>query len=223
MTEAESWQQETEGRLLLWELWHHNLPDRKLRLLAIAFGRLALQTIPEYLVRESEDLVALAEAVADSEDSTQLALTHSLLDGLRTRADAALLWFPIAWALVTPPRADQHYSAWSHRREFFAWYIEQIEESNAWWDRNESISNLIREVVGNPYHSVTFSPECQTSAVLALAKQMYASRDFSAMPILADALQDAGCENDDILNHCRDANGVHVRGCWVVDLVLNKM
>jgi hypothetical protein len=42
------------------------------------------------------------------------------------------------------------------------------------------------------------------------------------MPILADALQDAGCDHDDILNHCRDANAMHVRGCWVVDLVLGK-
>jgi len=51
---------------------------------------------------------------------------------------------------------------------------------------------------------------------------MCESRDFSAMPILADALQDAGCDNDDILTLCRDAKGVHVRGCWVVDLVLGK-
>ena len=50
---------------------------------------------------------------------------------------------------------------------------------------------------------------------------MYDARDFSAMPILADALQDAGCDSDDILNHCR-SGGVHVRGCWVVDLVLGK-
>jgi hypothetical protein len=42
------------------------------------------------------------------------------------------------------------------------------------------------------------------------------------MPILADALQDAGCDNEDILNHCRDPKQVHVRGCWVVDLVLGK-
>ncbi|WP_439629070.1 hypothetical protein [Gemmata sp.] len=62
----------------------------------------------------------------------------------------------------------------------------------------------------------------RTSTAVALAQQMYDSRDFSTMPILADALQDAGCDNDDILNHCRDANGVHVRGCWVVDLVLGK-
>ena len=51
---------------------------------------------------------------------------------------------------------------------------------------------------------------------------MYESRDFSAMPILADALQDAGCVNDDVLNHCREAHAAHVRGCWVVDLVLGK-
>jgi hypothetical protein len=60
-----------------------------------------------------------------------------------------------------------------------------------------------------------------TETVLSLAKQMYDSRDFGAMPILADALQDAGCDNEDILDHCRGP-GPHVRGCWVVDLVLGK-
>jgi hypothetical protein len=50
---------------------------------------------------------------------------------------------------------------------------------------------------------------------------MYDSRDFSAMPILADALQDASCDNEDVLTHCR-GQGSHVRGCWVVDLCLGK-
>jgi hypothetical protein len=50
---------------------------------------------------------------------------------------------------------------------------------------------------------------------------MYDRRDFSAMPILADALQDAGCEDADILDHCR-GDRMHVRGCWVVDLVLGN-
>jgi hypothetical protein len=50
---------------------------------------------------------------------------------------------------------------------------------------------------------------------------MYESREFSAMPILADALQDAGCNDDAVLDHCR-GEGPHVRGCWVVDLVLDK-
>ncbi|MDY3557619.1 hypothetical protein R5W23_000146 [Gemmata sp. JC673] len=64
-------------------------------------------------------------------------------------------------------------------------------------------------------------PEWRTETVLALAREMYESRDFSAMPILADALQDAGCNNEDVLNHCRGP-GPHVRGCWVVDLLLGK-
>jgi hypothetical protein len=79
-----------------------------------------------------------------------------------------------------------------------------------------------RDIFGNPFRPVTFSPSWRTDTVLTLARQMYDSRDFSATPILADALQDAGCDNEDILNHCRDANATHVRGCWVVDLVLGK-
>jgi hypothetical protein len=51
---------------------------------------------------------------------------------------------------------------------------------------------------------------------------MYEARDFSAMPILADALQDAGCDSEEILAHCRDATQSHCRECWVVDLVLGK-
>ena len=80
---------------------------------------------------------------------------------------------------------------------------------------------ILRDIVGNPFRPVTFDPEWRTSTVTALAQQMYDSRDFTAMPILADALQDAGCENADILDHCRGP-GPHVRGCWVVDLVLGK-
>jgi hypothetical protein len=80
---------------------------------------------------------------------------------------------------------------------------------------------VFREVAG-PKPAVAFSPEWRTSTAVQLARQVYESRDFGAMPILADALQDAGCDSDDVLNHCRDANQVHVRGCWVVDLVLDK-
>ena len=81
---------------------------------------------------------------------------------------------------------------------------------------------IIRDIFGNPFRPTAFSLEWRTDSAVSLAKQMYDSREFGAMPILADALQDAGCDNDDILNHCRDANQVHVRGCWVVDLVLGK-
>jgi hypothetical protein len=91
-------------------------------------------------------------------------------------------------------------------------------------DREQSriaLHSLVRDIFGNPFRPVTFSPEWRTNTAVSLARQMYDSRDFSAMPILADALQDAGCDNDNILSHCR-GEGPHVRGCWVVDLVLGK-
>jgi hypothetical protein len=80
----------------------------------------------------------------------------------------------------------------------------------------------LRDIFGNPFRPTIFAPVWRTDTVLTLARQMYDSREFGALPILADALQDAGCDNDDILNHCRDANATHVRGCWVVDVVLGK-
>ena len=82
--------------------------------------------------------------------------------------------------------------------------------------------SLLRDIFGNPFHSVAFSPEWRTDTALTLAKQLYESREFSAMPILADALQDAGCNEPAILDHCRDTSLTHVRGCWVTDLVLGK-
>jgi hypothetical protein len=57
--------------------------------------------------------------------------------------------------------------------------------------------------------------------VLQLARAIYNDRAFDRMPEMADALHDAGCDNEEILGHCR-GRGPHVRGCWVVDLVLGK-
>jgi hypothetical protein len=78
-----------------------------------------------------------------------------------------------------------------------------------------------RPICGNPLRPVTFSPDWRTDTAVAIARQMDESQDFSAMPILADALQDAGCDCTDILDHCRGASP-HVRGCGVVDLLLSK-
>jgi hypothetical protein len=91
---------------------------------------------------------------------------------------------------------------------------------------------LLREVFGNPFamrrkrksdplRGNMFDPAWRTDTAVALARTMYDDNDFSAMPILADALQDAGCANDDLLAHCREP-GEHVRGCWVVDAVLGR-
>jgi hypothetical protein len=81
--------------------------------------------------------------------------------------------------------------------------------------------DLLRDVFGNPFRPVAFDPSWRTSTVVSLAQQMYDSRDFSAIPILADAFQDAGCDNAAVLDHCRSSSE-HVRGCWLVDLILGK-
>ncbi len=81
---------------------------------------------------------------------------------------------------------------------------------------------LFRCVFGNPLRPVAFAPAWLTSTVVTLARQMYESHDFGAMPILADALQDAGCDNEDVRCHCQDTETKHVRGCWVVDSILDK-
>lgn len=83
-------------------------------------------------------------------------------------------------------------------------------------------SALVREIFGNPFRPVMLSPDWCTDTVLTLARQMDETAEYSALPILADALQDAGCDNDDLLTHCRDKGQAHVRGCWAVDLVLGR-
>jgi len=80
---------------------------------------------------------------------------------------------------------------------------------------------LLREIVGNPFLPVPLDPAWLTSTVQNLAAAIYTDRAFDRLPILADALEDAGCTNADVLGHCRGP-GPHVLGCWVVDLLLGK-
>jgi hypothetical protein len=82
-------------------------------------------------------------------------------------------------------------------------------------------ADLVREVVGNPFRPIAFDPRWRTSDVTQLARAIYDDRAFDRMPILADALMDAGCADEDLIGHCRWA-GPHVRGCWVLDLVLGR-
>ena len=64
-------------------------------------------------------------------------------------------------------------------------------------------------------------PEWRTPAVLDQARAIYDVQAFDQLPVLADALKEAGCDDADILSHCRGP-GPHACGCWVVDLVLER-
>lgn len=84
--------------------------------------------------------------------------------------------------------------------------------------------HLLRDVVGNPYRNVVVEPgwlQWNYGTVGKLAQAVYEDRDFDRLPILADALEEAGCDNTDILAHCRSQNA-HVRGCFLVDALLQK-
>jgi hypothetical protein len=83
---------------------------------------------------------------------------------------------------------------------------------------------LFRDVFGNPFRPVTPGPSWLSwndGTMPKMAQAIYDERAFDRLPILADALEDAGCTDAAILDHCR-GGGEHVRGCWVVDLLLGK-
>jgi hypothetical protein len=92
----------------------------------------------------------------------------------------------------------------------------QVNAAEVEWFRD----NAYRIFGGHASRLVAFSSSWRTDTAIALARRMDAAQDYSAMPIFADALQDAGCDDARILDHCR--LGSHVRGCWVVNLVLGQ-
>jgi len=84
---------------------------------------------------------------------------------------------------------------------------------------------LLRDLVGNPFRRVRLNLSWlawNDGAIPKMAQSIYDARAFDRLPLLADALEDAGCDDADILSHCRTP-GEHVRGCWVVDLLLGKI
>jgi hypothetical protein len=79
--------------------------------------------------------------------------------------------------------------------------------------------DLIRDIF--PFRPIAIDSRWRTLAVTALAKTIYDERRFADMPILGDALEEAGCTAADLLAHCRESRE-HVRGCWAVDLLRDK-
>jgi hypothetical protein len=100
------------------------------------------------------------------------------------------------------------------------WYCAAAASS---WDSSEvqAQADLLREVLGNPFHLVPFDPGWQTAAVARLAQAIYDQEAFERMPLLAEELVKAGCRDERVLKHCRKT-GAHVRGCWVLDALLGK-
>jgi hypothetical protein len=229
MTEAE-WLAGGD-RAPMFELLRPVASDRKCRLFCVACCRECWDQFTDDLSRHA---VNVAERYADGLASdSELGVAEG---NARRVATVLNQWCLFAGAAaetashrVAPPEHGwvggsttdwyMHSKYWEAVSEFIAWfpnpspfYAEPLERHHC---------DLLRDIFGNPFRPVDFSPEWRTDTVVSLARGMYDSRDFTAMPILADALQDAGCENEVILEHCR-GTAPHVRGCWVADLLLER-
>ena len=91
-------------------------------------------------------------------------------------------------------------------------------------DEGVLLPDMLREIFGNPFRLPQIDPywlSRNDRAAARMAQSIYDERAFDRMAILADALEDGGCQDAAILGHCRQADP-HVPGCWVLDLLLGK-
>jgi hypothetical protein len=244
MTEAE-WLAATDPQPMLEHL-RGRASDRKLRLFACAccWRMIHLATDPR-----SQRTVEVAELFADglvAEDGCQTAFTSAAkTDGDRistpdpytarsSDSDRTALAAAYASSAVsdaarnTAAKAVPLGSVLRRLAEAAAYAAFDVSDNPAFTaaDIAEDGAGIahaefFRDIFNNPFRPVTAGPSWPSETVVALATGIYAERAFDRMPILADALEEAGCDDVDVLTHCRGP-GPHVRGCWVVDRVLGK-
>jgi len=220
MTEAE-WLACTDPTPML-EYLRGKASDRKLRLFAVACCRHIWEWLPDSRSRvavEAAERFADGEASADELLLCRLAANRALSERSKNAPDDR-------YRFVLFAASDAAYSK--------AWSAADMMPIDAAWPTSEGVVScvenrnvlnhqavLLWEIFGNPFRPVTADPRWLTSTVVAHAQTIYEERAFDRLPILADALEDARCDDADILNHLR-GDGPHVRGCWAVDLVLGK-
>jgi hypothetical protein len=181
------------------------LSARKTRLFVVACCRIAWHLLTD---RRSQQAVEVAERYADQ-------------NATRNELNAA---YNLAWLAVQELGTPAAWRAWGSTsfEAWDGWHVGWHHRAADDHELNAQQATILRDISGNSFRRAKCPQRWRTDTALSLARTMYEWRDFGAMPILADALQDAGCDNDNILHHCRDTSATHVRGGWVVDLVLGK-
>jgi hypothetical protein len=188
-----------------------NLGRRKLRLFGCASCRLIWDLLPK---DPCQNAVEIAERYADglaTKQDLQEACSNAR-NFLREDFDQTELYAIHATVSVTDSAAKKSISAG---------LVVSFASHLGWTQDSKLFCDLLREIFGNPFRPLSIKSSWLTSHVKDLAKTIYEERDFDRMPILADALIDAGCNEEEILTHCHSTQK-HVRGCWVVDLLLGK-
>jgi hypothetical protein len=205
---------------------------RKHRLLAVAFCRRLWQHLPDVCRNAVENAERLAEgaAVVPSLRAISTAVMTAFRDGshwygsMRTSEAWTLehLYMAAVSVLVPDPlAASLEVARNTHSADSG---IMTVRSRLSGGERNVQ-AGLIRDVYGPlPFRTVAIDDTWLTwnnGTVPAIARRIYDERAFHDMPLLGDALEDAGCNNQEMLDHCRKP-GVHVKGCWVVDLALGR-
>lgn len=151
------------------------------------------------------------EAAAAARGASEERINPDILQTILHSAQEARMWQ--AW--VTWREAHEETARRTKER---AWTKVAGGATN---EEGDSQCRVLRDIFGNPFRLVTIDSVWLPSTVMRHAESIYQERAFDQLPILADALEDAGCNNADILNHCRHP-GEHVRGCWVIDLLTGR-
>jgi hypothetical protein len=119
---------------------------------------------------------------------------------------------------------NAHYAAWLVA-QIGHYVITRCSSSTEEADRAlDRLTTILLDIFANPFRPAIANPawlKWHDGTIPKLAAAIYDERAYQRLPLLADALEEAGCDDAAILEHCRGPNG-HVRGCWVVDLLLGK-
>jgi hypothetical protein len=225
MTEAE-WLACDDPKPLLAHLGER-AGERKLRCFAFACGRRECYIWDDR--PQKADLDALCRRIIDAaerqDDAQESAEEVETLRRQLWRHEGAPIG--LSWDITAAVRGDVSWWVLRHQDTARSASEQASQDARKLWSDYEARvfqADLIRELFGNPFRSVSVSPrwlEEHGSTALALAQLIYDERAFDRLPILADALEDAGCDNADLLGHLRGP-GPHVRGCWALDLILGK-
>lgn len=208
-------------------LLERGLGERKARLLACACCRRVWPLLPD---RRSRSAVEVSERFADGR-ATAIELAQARNDGmaasdrLTRQAGWAAYWAANAKLSGAEGPLWNVFAAAADAAARHAAQQSDYDQLARWEAAHDAIllaqAELVREVVGNPFRPTRVEPHWRRwhgGVVAALAEGIYEGRDFDQLPILADALEDAGCEEAELLGHLRSAKE-HVPGCWALDAV----
>jgi hypothetical protein len=190
--------------------------DRKLRLFAVAVSRRIWDGLREHRSRQA---VEVAERFADGNATAEelLAAHEAAYAAVDDLLPYSLVSEDQALAACGCAAADAEEAAWEANS--YGWDGKGLADMN--WQQ----ARLLREIFGPlPFRTVPLPASLlawNDGLVPRLAQAISDERRWADMPILADALLDAGCEDEELIEHCRSA-GPHVRGCWAVDVILGK-